>query len=145
MGRPSQYNSYVKPHLDRVKAMAQTHTEEQIARALGVSPRAFFDYKKKHPELRKAIIEGRQDLCSDLRSTLIRRAKGFTYEERNTHKEGGVVIYEDVKTKTALPDVAALNLCLKNYDETWRNDPAEYELKKKALELQERKVEFEEW
>lgn len=145
MGRPSKYGEYVKPYLDKVKAMAQTHTEEQIAKSLGVSKRQFVEYKKQHKELRDAILKGRQDLSADLRSTLIRRAKGFTYEEKTIHKEGGVVISEDIKVRTALPDVAALNLCLKNYDETWRNAPADYELKKRALELQERKMEFEEW
>ena len=35
-----------------------------------------------------------------------------------------------------LPDVAAINLCLKNYDkENWSENPQNLELKKQELEL----------
>ena len=39
-------------------------------------------------------------------------------------------------TKVALPDVAALNLCLKNYDpDNWANDPQMLKIKKEELKI----------
>ena len=81
----------------------------------------------------------------ELKSALIQKAKGFNYTEKKIIKENGVVVREEEYTKFALPDVAALNLLLKNYDEQWRNDPAEYELKKRAIEVQEKKLEQNEF
>ena len=44
------------------------------------------------------------------------------------------------------PDVAALNLCLKNYDkENWSNDPQSDELKREELRLKFEKFERENW
>ena len=82
----------------------------------------------------------------DLKNTLIKKAKGFVYEEKNTIVEHGEVTREEIKSRVALPDVAAINLLLKNLDrDFWRNDPAEYELKKRMVEVQEKKAEEEEW
>ena len=82
----------------------------------------------------------------ELRSSLIRRAKGFQYEEKKTVKEAGQPVREEIYIRTALPDVAALNLLLKNYDkENWANDPQALRLREKELEIQEKRVEAGEW
>ena len=144
-GRPEKYHEYVEPYLDEIREMAQTMTERQIASELGISYSSFRKYKDQYSALKNALKKGRKRLIMDLHSALIRRAKGFQYEEKKIIKEDGK-IREETYTRTALPDVAAINLALKNYDrENWRNDPAEYELKKKALELQERKLEQNDW
>ena len=74
-----------------------------------------------------------------LRGKLVERALGGSYtEERTTTKiVAGVEQIETIKiTKMALPDVAAINLCLKNYDkENWSENPQNLELKKQELEL----------
>ena len=69
------------------------------------------------------------------------RDAGFSDEQI----EQSQLIRTELMTKHASPDVAALNLLLKNYDKDWRNDPAEYELKKRAIELQEKKLEDNNW
>ena len=121
-------------------------TEKQIAKKLGVAYSSWCLYKNEHSELSEAIKKGRQDLVSQLRSTLIERAKGFQYTERKVIKEGGVVVREEIYTKSALPDVASLNLLLKNYDsENWSNDPQIIELRKKELVLREKQIEANEW
>lgn len=145
-GRPSKYKKHVEPYLDKIKQMALTMTEKQIAETLGVGYTAFREYKRRYPALNDALKKGRADLVMELRSTLIRRAKGFQYEEKKIIKEGGEVVQEIHAIKSALPDVAALNLLLKNYDrENWANDPQTLELRKKELELRERQVEANEW
>lgn len=157
--KASKYDSMVKPYLDKIPEMAETMTEEQIARAFGVGKSTFSMYKTKHTELVEAIKKGRQNLVSDLRSVLIMRAKGFS-KTTTKYMKCKVVDYDPTSGKRLQereelvsyeqedyypPDVASLNLALKNYDSTWRNDPAEYELKKQSLALQKEKLEKDMW
>ena len=121
-------------------------TEKQIARKLGIAYSSWCLYKNDYSELSETIKKGRQSLVVELKSTLIERAKGFQYTEKKVIKEGGEVVREEIYTKSSLPDVAALNLLLKNYDkENWSNDPQVIELRKKELELRERQIENNEW
>ena len=88
---------------------------------------------------------------------MIEKAKGFYYtevtekQERAIDTETGemlndlIVTERKINKRYAAPDVAAINLLLKNYDPHWYNDPKDYELKKKALELQKEKIEQNEW
>ena len=145
MARLSKYELLVEPYLDKVSEMCLSMTEEQIAQTLNVSYSAFRKYKETYKELRAALKRGRRDLVYELKSSLIRKAKGFYYEETTTVYEDEEETKREVKRKYATPDVAAINLLLKNYDEKWRNDPAEYELKKQALELQRQKLEADQW
>lgn len=145
-GRPNKYETNVKPRLDEIEQMCLTMTEKQIAEALGVGQSAWCDYKNKYTELSEVLKKGRFKLVQELKSTLIRKAKGFSYSEKKTIKEGGQVVREEIYEKASLPDVAALNLLLKNYDrENWANDPQALEIRKKEIELQERKIEQNEW
>ena len=83
---------------------------------------------------------------SELKSVLKKRAKGFQYEERKIIKEHGKIVREEIHVKSALPDVASINLLLKNYDkDNWSNDPQAMELRKKELELKEKQVEANSW
>lgn len=145
-GRPNKYLTHVQPRLDEVMKMCQTMTEEQIAETLGVSISAWCEYKKKYPELVDAIKKGRLSLVPELRSTLIRKAQGFTYTEKKTIIEMGVVVREEITEKASLPDVAALNLLLKNYDaENWANDPQTLKLREREIELKEMQFESGNW
>lgn len=151
MARLDNYERRVKPYLDKVAEMALTMTEAQIAKALDISYSAFRRYKNAHEELMAAIKKGRRELVLELKSTLIQKAKGFDYtettetEERNKITGDLELTKRETRIRHACPDVAAINLLLKNYDSEWRNDPAEYELKKQALELQKKKADEAEW
>lgn len=168
-GRKSKYETHVKPRLPEIMEMCRTMTEAQIAEALGIGASTFQYYKTEFPELVETLKKGRQGLVAELRSSLIKKANGYDYVETKVITEDvkwpdelyvqlieagftpqqieqAKLIRTEVYKKKAAPDVAALNLALKNYDkDEWRNDPAEYELKKKQLELQERKLEQSEW
>lgn len=145
-GRPNKYETNVKPRLKEIEQMCLYMTEKQIAQALGVGQSAWCDYKNKYSELSEALKKGREALVSELRGVLIRKAKGFNYSEKKTIKENGAIVREEIYEKASLPDVAALNLLLKNYDaENWANDPQALRLREKEIELQERKVEANEW
>ena len=146
MSRPDNYELRVKPYLDKIPDMALVMTEEQMAKTLGVSLSAWKVYKKAHKPLQTALKKGRRELVYELKSVLIQKARGFYYEEGKTVKEGGKVIKEEIYKKYSPPDVAALNLLLKNYDkENWANDPQVIELRKKELELREKQIEEDSW
>lgn len=145
-GRPKKYFSNIRPYLDKIPEMALNMTERQIAEELGVGYTAFNEYKKLYPELNEALKKGRKALVIELRGTLLKKAKGFQYSEKKILKENGEIVREEIYEKTSLPDVAAINLLLKNYDkENWANDPQELELKKKELKLKEKHLEKNDW
>lgn len=146
MARPDKYVTNVEPYLDKIKEMCLTMTEAQIAETLGVSYSAWKRYKSRSEQLRSALKKGRQDLVMELRSALIKRAKGFEYTETKIVNEAGKPVRTEVSTKYYPPDVAALNLALKNYDPfNWANDPQMIRIREKELELQEKKIEMGEW
>ena len=145
-GQPSKYDTHVKPRLAEIEKMAETMTDKQIAKAIGVHISTWCDYKNKYPELVEALKKGRERLVRDLIGTLVRKAKGFQYSEKKIIREKGVVVREEEYIKSSLPDVAALNLLLKNYNkENWSNDPQVIELRKKELKLREKQIEAGEW
>lgn len=145
-GRKSKYETHVKPFIPEIEKWVNTMTEQQICQRLGVGKTAFNRYKAEFPELENAIKKGRQDLVSDLHSSLIKRARGFTYEEKKVIEENGVIVRREITQKYYPPDVAALNLALKNYDkENWSNDPQMLEIRKKELKLREKQIENNDW
>lgn len=146
MARPDKFVTNVEPYLDDIRKMCLTMTEAQIAETLGVSISAWKRYKNRSERLRSALKKGRRDLVDELRSALIKRAKGFEYTEKRVTEEYGQVTKTETITKYYPPDVAALNLALKNYDrDNWANDPQMIEIRKRELDLQEKKIEMGEW
>ena len=145
-GRPNKYLTNIQPRLDEIQKLCLTMTEKQIAEYMGVGYSSWCDYKNKYSELSDALKKGRETLVNELKSTLIKKAKGFQYSEKKTIKEHGVIVREEEYIRSSLPDVAALNLLLKNYDkENWSNDPQMLKLREKELELKERQIEANEW
>ena len=152
MGRPSVYEDRIKPYLPKIHEWIQEKSENQIAQILGVSISAWRKYREKHPEFKEALKRGRDDLVKTLYNTLIKKATGFEYTEKKTIKERNPdtgqleVVREEVYTKMALPDVASLNLLLKNYDrDNWANDPQMLEIRKQEIEIQRLKAEENNW
>lgn len=153
MGRKSRYETHVKPFLGEISKWYEDLTEEEIAtKKLGVAVSTFEKYKKEHPELKQALLEGRQNLVIDLKASLKRKAKGFYYTETKTVKvhdfENDIDVIAKVETykKYAQPDTGAAHLLLKNLDPNWHNDDAEtLDIKKKQVELQKQKLEQDNW
>lgn len=169
-GRKNRYETDIKPNLPLIQEMARTMTEKQIADSFGVSyTGSWSKYKQDYPELVEALKKGRQNLVAELRSSLIKKAKGYEYTETKTvtekvklpdemyitllnagftpaQIEHAELVKTEIAHKQMAPDVAAINLALKNYDkENWANDPQSLELKKKELELREKQVERNDW
>ena len=152
MGRPSVYEDRIKPYLPQIHEWIQEKSENQIAKILGVSISAWRKYREQHPEFKEALKHGRDDLVKTLYNTLIKKAEGFQYteaktiEERDAQTGALVVIRKETYTRTALPDVAALHLLLKNYDkDNWADNPQMLELRKQEIEIQKQRAEEAGW
>lgn len=168
-GRKNKYYTHVQPKLPEIMEMCRTMTETQIAEALGVGASTFQAYKTEFPELAEILKKGRQNLVAELRSALIKKAKGYEYTETKETTERvkwpdelyammidagftpqqigqARLVKTEIAHKEYSPDVAALNLALKNYDkDNWANDPQSLELKKKELTLKEKQIENNAW
>ena len=150
MGRKNKDEPHVKPYLDKIQAWYEEFDERQIAtERLGISVTTFENYKKKYPELREVLKKGKEGLITDLRQSLKKKAKGFYYEETKTcirEVNGKKVSTVEKYKKYAPPDVGAIHLLLKNLDPEWKNDDqTTIDMKKKQLELTERKIDQNEW
>lgn len=151
MGRKNKYESNVKPYLKDIPTWYETMTEGQIARKLGISVASFENYKIKYPELVECLQRGKEFLVDDLKDSLRKKAKGFSYTETKetyveVETEDGRVKIGEIKvektTKYAAPDTGAIHLLLKNLDDNWRNDDkATMDLKREKLDLDKQKVE----
>lgn len=146
-GRKSYALIEILERLDEIERMARDGaTEAQIAKCFGITRQTFSKYKYDNIAIFNAIKKGRTDLVQDLRGTLVKKAKGFQYEERKIIREGGAVVREEIYIRSSLPDVAALNLLLKNYDaENWANDPQAIKLRERELDLKEKQIEENNW
>lgn len=146
-GRKSYALVEILERLDEIERMAREGaTETQIAKCFGITQQTFRKYKNENIAIFTAIKKGRTDLVHDLKGVLVKKAKGFQYEEKKIVKEGGAVVREEIYIRSALPDVAALNLLLKNYDaENWSNDPAVIKLRERELDLKEKQIEENNW
>ena len=150
-GRKNMYDSHIKPRFDEIKKwLEEGATEQQIYENLGVSKTTFYKYKEEKSEFAELLKKGRINLVVQLRGALVKKALGgYTYTTKktvmNTDGNGKNVTIE-TNEHYAEPDVAALNLCLKNYDpDNWANDPQMMKLKREELELKKEQSEKDNW
>lgn len=169
-GRKNRYETHVIPFFQQIEEwLSNGATERQIAEKLGIGYSTFNGYKANYVELAELLKKGRRNLVSELRGALVKRAIGFDYTETKVVREQvelpdnirnfllsnnftpeeidrAELVKTEIDRKYALPDVAALNLALKNYDkEDWANDPQTLELKKEELELRKKQIESNLW
>lgn len=149
MGRKNKYETHVLPKLDSIREWIVDKTEAEICDALGISERSLERYKVEHEELREALSKGRQNLITELKKTMRRKAFGFHEKETKTT----VRIVDGKKTQVVEefdryypPDLGAIHLLLKNLDPNWRNDDqTTIDLKKEKLQLEKERAESNQW
>lgn len=152
-GRKSAYETQIKPRFSDISDWLKSGaTDKQIAFNLGIAYSTFNKYKSEKTEFAEFLKMGRQALVIELRGALVKKALGFNYVETSEIKERDVETGEmkiakvETKMKYAQPDVAALNLCLKNYDaDNWANDPQALKLKEKELQLRREIADRDAW
>ena len=149
-GRKSVYDTVIKPRFDDILYwLRHGATEKQIIENLSINTDTFYKYKSEKTEFSELLKKGKESLVEQLRGALIKKALGFEYKEskRITKYEDGNEIIQTVEyTKQSLPDVAAANLLLKNYDkENWSNDPRSDDFKREELEMKKKIFDKENW
>lgn len=150
-GRKSAYEVHIKPRFAEISEwLGNGATEKQIAHNLGIGYSTFAKYKAENKEFAEFLKNGRRNLVLQLRGALVKKALGFDYTETKTVKkteaDGSVSETTEIAYKKAMPDVAALNLCLKNYDpDNWANDPQMLDLKRQELGLKKEMAEKDSW
>ena len=129
--------------LNTLKTWAkQGKTNQKIADEIGISTTTLRNWCKKHEDIENAIEQGRTVIIGKLYDALIKKALGYTYNEMQIKTLPNGEQEQIVKNRHVPPDIGAIHLLLKNWDpEHWKNDPANYEIKKDLLELQKRLAE----
>ncbi len=141
MSRPSKYETHIKPYFDKIKeALEKGIYETEIAKTLGVSNSSWFEYKTKYSEFADIFKNAdRSQLLNDLENALIKKAKGFEYQEKKQYikkdDNGEVVTYTEISTRYQPPSETAIFGALNRFDPNYKKDKAYYELKKQELKL----------
>jgi hypothetical protein len=106
--------------------------DKQIAKNLGISHETLYQYQKKFPEFSDALKRGKAPVDVEVENALLKRAKGFEYEEVHTEyrlKSGETepgakaepTLVKRIK-KVVVPDVTACIFWLKNRrKDEWRD------------------------
>ncbi len=150
--KKTMWEKAILPNKDKiVKLVENGASERQIASALKMSWNCWIETKKKHPEMEEWIDRPRALLVGKLKSALISRALGYTYEEEITEEKqdidengkavGHKYVYHRKITQHAPPDTTAIFACLKIYDKDniHYDDKAQIiDIKRKELELKEK-------
>ncbi len=148
MARRSKYDTHVKNRLDEIEDwLSKGATNKEVAQMLGISEDVFYKYQRDKKEFEEVIKRARQIPVAEIKAALYKRAIGFQYKEvRETVDHLGRWKTETI-TKSALPDPASAMILLKHWDKEheWTQEPAILELKKKELELKEKKLEADQW
>ena len=123
-------------------------TEAQISANLGISRTTFNEYKKLYPDLLDTLKRGREVDIAFIENALVKRARGYEYEEIKTYikkeEDGRTITYTEKTKKHLPPDVGACAIILKNRGD-YTNDKALLELKKQELELKKMMEEAKVW
>lgn len=154
-GRKSKYPE-VEKRIPEIMAWRRQDglSEKDVAAKLGIAPSTLEKYKTEHPEFAAALKEAKQAIISDVFAALLKRAKGYTYEEKKvyTRKEEAEdgykdVTYTEITHKQEPPNVAACSLLLKNLDKEhdWSDNPTMLEVKRQELQLRKQLAEADEW
>ena len=114
-------------------------TEKQICINIGISQQSMNEYKKAHSELVEALKRGKEVAIAEIENALVKRAKGYDYEEIKTYikdEDGKQTKYTEKTLKHQPPDVGACAILLKNKDKgNWSDNPIKMDLEREMLEL----------
>jgi len=113
-GRKNKYITHVQPNLKKIQNWCRDGlTEDVIIRKIGVGHTAFNEYKKKYPELLKALRNGKQEVDYMVENAMLKNALGgkrteerpVKLKKKYIDKNGNAVEEEFVKVVTLEKDV----------------------------------------
>ena len=101
--------------------------DNDIAKKLGISRTVFYEYQNTYSDFKDAIKKGKAPVDFEVENKLLKRARGFEYEETHIEYKPGEgeklipVTINKVK-KVVVPETKACILLLKNRrPKTWRD------------------------
>jgi hypothetical protein len=106
----------VAEQLTTITKMAREgNTETEIIEYLKIGRKTFYKYKKEHPELAEALMEGYRTSLEKVEAALYKAALGYSYEEvtKERDRNGNMIETKRVK-KEVQPNVSAIMNILKN-------------------------------
>lgn len=115
-----------KDNLIRIAAWTRDGlTEEQIAKNFGISYNTF-KRAKKDPEygelITTALIQTKDVVDMEVENMLLKRARGYEYDEVTEEYEMGILVKRKVTHKMVVPDTSAQIFWLKNRQpDKWRD------------------------
>lgn len=102
--------------------------DKEIAKKLGISLAAFYNYQNEHLEFMEAIKRGKAPVDVEVENALLKRARGFEYEETTVEfkpgkgEEKAKPIKLKKTTKKVIPDPISIFFWLKNRKpKKWRD------------------------
>ena len=120
-------------------------TDEQIAHNCGIGMTTLNTWKAKYREIREALKEGKEAIDILVENALLKRALGYTYEEKTYERkqiteEGDTgMVLTKIVTKEVIPDTTAQIFWLKNRKKAeWRDNAERLEMEREKLELAKR-------
>lgn len=143
MGRPSKYETAVKPYFKEIKEAFDRGVEEkEIANSLHISVSSWCEYKKKYSEfaeLLKRDDDAIKKILDRLDSALLKSAEGFEYIEEKKiirkDKSGERIAAIEQYKKYCPPNPTAIFGAYNRFDPNYKKDKAYYDLKCQELEL----------
>ena len=151
-GRPSKYDSHVKPYFKEIKDALERGVEEnKIAENLGVSISSWCEYKLKFSEFAELFKNvDRTEILKELDGALMKAAKGFEYQEVKTYlvtDDAGNILkkHSEITKKVQPPNVTAIFGAYNRFDPNYIKDKAYYELKQQEIELKKLAQEDKDW
>lgn len=121
MGVKSKYEYWLSEEgLTKISGWARDGlTDEEIAKKCQVSARTFAGWKTRFPQLGAILKQGKDYVDRKVEQSLLKRALGFSYEEKTYGKDGTLT---KCVTKMVVPDTTAIIFWLKNRKpEEWRD------------------------
>ena len=147
MSRRPKYQDYLtESGLLRLESWASDGLlNKDIAANIGVAEGTFYNWINKYDEINEALKRGREPVVITIENALIKKSKGFEYEETTTEiwvDDDGNKRQKVTKHKRySPPDTSAAIFLLKNYKPNkYRNYN---DLTKKQIEAELRKTEAE--
>lgn len=115
-----------KDNLIRIAAWTRDGlSEAQIAKNLGISYMTFRRAKKDPDfgeQISEALIQTKDVVDMEVENMLLKRAKGYEYDEVTEEYEMGVLVKRKVTHKMVVPDTSAQIFWLKNRQpDKWRD------------------------
>lgn len=145
-GRKDRYTTHILPRFKDIdKWLNEGASEKNIAKKLGIAYSTWNNYKQKYAEFKDLCNKPREGLVDSLWSSLIKKALGFTYEEKKQYikedkETGKKFVYTEITTKYSPPSETAIFGALRKYDS--KENKLEYDYQSKSIDLKKQELEL---